>query len=93
MYKDSLSTTCSLQLFKLSLLAVYHCGYPSFKWEEGVKECAARIIWCHNWQLTAQNRTVWWQKLSEARAVVLYDGWMDGWIQMLSFWCHKELHQ
>jgi hypothetical protein len=70
MYKDSLSTIYSKKTCKLSLLAVDQWGDPGFKWEECVKECAARILRCHNWQLTAENRTVWWQKLCEARAVV-----------------------
>jgi hypothetical protein len=42
-------------------------GYPGFKLEEGVKECAARLLWCDNWKLTSQNNTVWRQKLWEAK--------------------------
>jgi len=87
MYKDSLSTIYPLQLCKLSLLAVDQCGNPAFKWEEGVKESAARLLQCHKWQLTAQIRSFWWQKLREAKswlwAVVPWDGWMDTSIVLL----------
>jgi len=48
MYKDSLSTIYPLKLCKLTLLAVDQWGDPGFKWEEGVKECAARFLRCHN---------------------------------------------
>ena len=27
-----------------------------------------RILWCHNWKLTMQNRAVWMQKLQESKA-------------------------
>jgi len=43
-------------------------GTTSFKLEEGVQECAARHLRCHNWQLTAQNRTVWRHKLCESKS-------------------------
>jgi len=70
MYKDSLSTIYPLQLCKLSLLAVDQWGDPGFKWKERGKECAARLLRCHNCQLTAQIRTVWKQKLWEGK------GWL-----------------
>jgi len=40
-------------------------GKPQFKWEEGVKEDAARLSKCHKWKLIAQNGTVWRQKLQD----------------------------
>jgi hypothetical protein len=70
---------------------------PRFKWDEGVEKDAARLLWCRNWKQTAQNRTVWRQKLWEAKAwfwaVVPYR--MDGLVNRIilnaffHFW-HKK---
>jgi hypothetical protein len=43
-------------------------GKPAMKWEDGVKEDTASMLWCRNWRLTAQNRKVWGQKLRKAMA-------------------------
>jgi transposase len=53
MYKNPFSTICPKKLLKLSLLAVDWWGDAGFKWEECVKQCVARFVWCDNWQLTA----------------------------------------
>jgi hypothetical protein len=34
-------------------------GRPRFKWEEGVKEDATRLLWCRSWKLAVQNRIFW----------------------------------
>jgi hypothetical protein len=41
---------------------------PARRWEDGVKEDAASMLRCRDWRLTAQNRKMWGQKLSEAMA-------------------------
>jgi hypothetical protein len=43
-------------------------GKPARRWEDGVKEDAASMLWCCDWRLTAQNIKVWGQKLREAMA-------------------------
>jgi len=48
MYKDSLSTIYPLKLCKLTLLAVDQWGDTGFKWEGRIKECAGRLLRCHN---------------------------------------------
>ena len=61
-------------ILQKAIKSEFTCSWPvwrfSFKWEESVKECAARLLWCHILMLTTQNRTVWWWKLWEAK------GWL-----------------
>jgi len=62
-------------------VAIDHWGEPRLKWEECVKEDAAIHLWCHNWKMTAQNRTFWrqdlWEAKSRLRVLVPWDGWID----------------
>jgi hypothetical protein len=61
-YKKTLNRTPKEEL-KANFTSNQPVEKPQFKWEKGVKEDVARL--CHKWKLTAQNGTVWRQKLQE----------------------------
>jgi hypothetical protein len=67
MHTDSLSAEYP-KVLKAESAGNSPVGRPRFKWEEGGKEDAARLLRCCKWKLAMQNRTVWMQKLWEHKA-------------------------
>jgi hypothetical protein len=43
-------------------------GKARKRWEDVVQQDAARFLLCHNWKLVANDRTLWRQKIVEAKA-------------------------
>jgi hypothetical protein len=51
---------------------------PRKRWEDVVQQDAARILLSHNWKLVANDRTLWMQKIVEAKACFgMWHDWMD----------------
>jgi hypothetical protein len=56
------------KVFKAKFEGVRSVGKPRKRWEDVVQQDSARFLLCHNWKLTANDRTLWKQKIEEAKA-------------------------
>jgi hypothetical protein len=43
-------------------------GKPRKRWEDAVQQDAASFMRCRNWKVAANDRTLWRQKIEEAKA-------------------------
>jgi hypothetical protein len=67
MYKDSITNVNPKKDTKDEFYDIRQDRKPGFKWVEGVKEDAVRILRRGSWKLPARNGTVWWQKVWETK--------------------------
>jgi hypothetical protein len=56
------------KVFKAKFEEVRSVGKPRKRWEDVVQQDAAIFLRCRNWKLAADNRTLWKQKIEEAKA-------------------------
>jgi hypothetical protein len=64
------------KVFKAKFEGVRLVGNPRKRWEEAVQHDAASFLRCHNWKLAANDRTLWRQKIEEAKACSAI-AWME----------------
>jgi hypothetical protein len=56
------------KVFKGKFEGVRSVGKPRKRWEDVVQQDAASFLRCRNWKLTANDRTLWRQKIEQAKA-------------------------
>jgi hypothetical protein len=56
------------KVFKAKFERVRSAGKPRKRREEEVQQEAASFLRCRNWKLAANDRTLWRQKIQEAKA-------------------------
>jgi hypothetical protein len=56
------------KVFKAKFEGVGLVGKPSKRWIDVLQKDAARFLCCHNYKLSANDRTVWRQKIVEVGA-------------------------
>jgi hypothetical protein len=64
----STGATFLRKFFKAKYEGVRSVGEPRKRWEDAVKQDAASFLRCRNWKLAANDRTLWRQKIEEAKA-------------------------
>jgi hypothetical protein len=68
------------KVFKAKFEGERSVGKPRKRWEDAAQQDAASFLCCCNWKLAANDRTLWRQKIEEAKARFgLLRHWMDGW--------------
>jgi hypothetical protein len=55
-------------VFKAKFEGVRSVGKTRKRWEDVVEQDAARFLHCHNRKLATNDRTLWRQKIKEAKA-------------------------
>jgi hypothetical protein len=67
------------KVFKAKFEVVRSVGKPRERWENAVRQDAARFLRCRNWKLAANDRKWRRQKIEEAKARLgLQRHWMNG---------------
>jgi hypothetical protein len=56
------------KVFKARFEGVRSVGKPRERSEDAVQQDAASFLRCRNWKLAADDRTLWRQKIEEAKA-------------------------
>jgi hypothetical protein len=56
------------KVFKAKSEGVRSVGKPRKRWEDVVQQDAASFLRSRNWKLAANDRTLWRQKIEEAKA-------------------------
>jgi hypothetical protein len=56
------------KVLKAMFGGVRSVGKPRKRWEDAVQQDAASSLLCRNWKLAADDRTLWRQKIEEAKA-------------------------
>jgi hypothetical protein len=56
------------KVFKAKFEGVRSVGKPRIRWEDAVQQDAASFLRCRNWKLAANDRTLWRQKIQQAKA-------------------------
>jgi hypothetical protein len=56
------------KVFKAKFEGVRSVGKPRKRWEDAEQQDAASFLRCRNWKLAANDRTLWRQKIEEAKA-------------------------
>jgi hypothetical protein len=56
------------KVFKAKFERVRSVGKPRKRWKDAVQQDAASFLRCRNWKLAANDRTLWRQKIEEAKA-------------------------
>jgi hypothetical protein len=55
-------------VFKAKFEEVRSVGKPRKRWEYVVQQDGARVLRCRNWKLAPNDRTLWRQKIEQAKA-------------------------
>jgi hypothetical protein len=72
-------TRIAKKVLKAKFEEVRSVGEPRKRWEDAVRQDAASFLRCRNWKLAANDRTLWRQKIEQAKADLGCSaiGWME----------------